>query len=244
MSTGNPIPGTSTGTNQSTATATSGNVTSSSGVTSIPLAPNVVQVNPKLKNNPILTGIKNVRWIFNDIVPDFVLGQTTCALYLTLRHHTQYPNYIYDRMQQVGKSYQLQVLLVLVDVMDPNALLKELAKVSIMADFTLICCWSVEEASRIVEQYKMFEKKSPAVIMEKQLANINGTEDKHKCIMEALSSIKSINKTDSLTLISHFESLERIVKSDGETLGLCPGLGPQKAEKLYQAFHKPFLRND
>ncbi|XP_015787701.1 DNA excision repair protein ERCC-1-like [Tetranychus urticae] len=208
------------------------------------LTPNVVQVNPRLKNNAILAGIKSVRWMFNDIVPDFILGQTTCALYMTLKHHTQYPHYIYDRMQQVGKSYQLQVLLVLVDVVDPNASLKELAKVSIMADFTLMCCWSPEEASRMIEHYKLFEKKSPAMIMEKQLANINGTEDKHKCVIEALSSVKSINKTDSLSLISNFESFEKIVKSDAETLGLCPGLGPLKAEKLYQAFHKPFIRSD
>jgi len=34
------------------------------------------------QGNPVLKHIRNVRWVFGDIVPDYLLGQTTCALYL------------------------------------------------------------------------------------------------------------------------------------------------------------------
>ena len=32
--------------------------------------------------NPLLKHIRNVKWIFSDINPDYLLGQTTCALCL------------------------------------------------------------------------------------------------------------------------------------------------------------------
>lgn len=30
----------------------------------------------------MLKFIRNVRWVYGDVVPDYILGQTTCALYL------------------------------------------------------------------------------------------------------------------------------------------------------------------
>ncbi len=34
------------------------------------------------KNNPVIKHVRNVSWEVGDIVPDFELGKTTCALYL------------------------------------------------------------------------------------------------------------------------------------------------------------------
>lgn len=34
------------------------------------------------KGNPLLKHIRNVRWAFADIVCDYLLGQSSCALYL------------------------------------------------------------------------------------------------------------------------------------------------------------------
>jgi len=34
------------------------------------------------KGNPVLKYIRNVPWEFGDIIPDYQLGQTSCALYL------------------------------------------------------------------------------------------------------------------------------------------------------------------
>ena len=36
------------------------------------------------KGNPVLKYVRNVPWEFGDIIPDYVLGQTTCALFLRL----------------------------------------------------------------------------------------------------------------------------------------------------------------
>jgi len=60
--------------------------------------------------------------------------------------------------------------------------------------------------------------------------------------VSALTTVRSINRTDATTLLATFGSLEKVVKATPETLGLCPGLGPQKANRLHRVLHQPFLR--
>ena len=58
--------------------------------------------------------------------------------------------------------------------------------------------------------------------------------------MDALTSIRSVNKTDATTLITVFGSLAEIVKASPEKLALCPGFGPQKAQRVHVALHAKF----
>ena len=64
------------------------------------------------RGNPLLKHIVNVPWEFGQIVPDYVMGPTTCAMFLSLRYHNLNPNYIHDRLKVLGKQYVLRVLLV------------------------------------------------------------------------------------------------------------------------------------
>uniref|UniRef100_A0A8C0AI99 ERCC excision repair 1, endonuclease non-catalytic subunit n=1 Tax=Bos mutus grunniens TaxID=30521 RepID=A0A8C0AI99_BOSMU len=105
---------------------------------------NSIIVSPRQRGNPVLRFVRNVPWEFGDVLPDYVLGQSTCALFLSLRYHNLHPDYIHQRLQSLGKSYALRVLLVQVDVKDPQQALKELAKMCILADCTLILAWRPE----------------------------------------------------------------------------------------------------
>ncbi|KAK1902973.1 DNA excision repair protein ERCC-1 [Dissostichus eleginoides] len=96
---------------------------------------------------------------------------------------------------------------------DPHHTLKELARICIMADCTLILAWSPEEAGRYLETYKSYEKK-PADLLKEQVEK------------NYLS-----------------QSVEGIISASKEDLVLCPGLGPQKARRLYDVLHKPFLKS-
>ncbi|KAM9851072.1 DNA excision repair protein ERCC-1 [Aulostomus maculatus] len=194
-------------------------------------------VSPRQRGNPVLKFVRSVPWEFGDVVPDYVLGQTTCALFLSLRYHNLNPSYIHDRLKQLGQSFTLRVLLVQVDVKDPHHALKELARICIMADCTLILAWSPEEAGRYLETYKSYEKK-PADLLKEQVE-----KDHLSKVTDCLTTVKSINKTDSLTLLSTFSSIEGIISAPIEDLVLCPGLGPQKARRLYDVLHKPFLKS-
>ncbi|PSN50432.1 DNA excision repair protein ERCC-1 [Blattella germanica] len=123
-----------------------------------------------------------------------------------------------------------------VDSKDPHHALKNLTRISLLTDVTLMLAWSPEEAGRIIETYKIFEHKPPDMIMESQ-----------KCgpylkLVNALTSVRSVNKTDATSLLRTFGSFEKIVRAPSETLGLCPGFGLQKAARLHNVLHQSFLR--
>lgn len=54
--------------------------------------------------------------------------------------------------------------------------------------------------------------------------------------------MRSVNKTDAMTLITRFGTLENIIKASEIRLAECPGFGVTKAKKLYTALHQPFLK--
>lgn len=81
-----------------------------------PMKTNCVLVNPKQRGNPILKSITNVPWEFDDsIIPDYVVGTTAGILFLSLRYHQLNPDYIHNRLKELGKRFELRVLLVQVD---------------------------------------------------------------------------------------------------------------------------------
>lgn len=41
-----------------------------------------ILVSPRQRGNPVLTNIKKVPWEYSDVPADFVMGLTTCALFL------------------------------------------------------------------------------------------------------------------------------------------------------------------
>jgi len=195
-----------------------------------------IQVSSRQRGNPILKSIRSVPWEFLDgMVPDYIIGPKICAFYLSVRYHTLNPNYIHERLKTFTGS-ELRVLLVQVDISEPHHALKQLMRISILADLTLMLAWSQEEAGKILETYKAFENKPPDMIMEK------ANPDPHSKLVDALTSVKSVNKTDAATLISVFGSLEGIVNASIEDLTLCQGFGPHKAQRLHKVLHQTFKR--
>lgn len=63
------------------------------------------------RGNPLLKHIRNVPYEYGEVVPDYVMGATTCAVFLSLRYHRLNPQYVHDRLKMLGQQYQLRVLL-------------------------------------------------------------------------------------------------------------------------------------
>ena len=198
-----------------------------------------ITVNERQRGNPLLKSFQINSYYFDKIIPDYIMGSKCCALFLSLKYHNMYPQYIYDRMNAIGSTYALRVLLVLIDVHDSNHSLKEMIKICSLSDFALMCAWSYEDAGHILDSYKCFEHKSPESIMDRKIVN---KTSHYQCNLDALTSIKTINKTDALSLLSTFSTLENIVRSTKLQLNVCPGLGSTKAEALCTFFTKPFKR--
>ena len=140
-------------------------------------------------------------------------------------------NYLNRRVSEIKGTFKLRVLLLLIDMEDSNIPVAEITQYALNNDLTLILVWSSEECARYLETYKSYEKKGlddiKYRVAENHLAQVS----------DFLTVIKSINKTDVVTLISNFKSLKAIANASLEELALCPGLGAKKVKNLYEAFH-------
>lgn len=200
-------------------------------------------VNPCQRGNPLLQHVRNVPWQYADkdsgMAPDYVMSATSCCLFLSLRYHALRPNYIYERVQNLRKSgqYTLRILLGLVDVKDPSHAVKELAKAALVADMTLLLAFSNEEAGTYIETFKSYKNKSAELIQKR--ANKNHSVR----LSETLASVKSINSTDSHTLLSQYKHLSAIANASEYDLALLPGIGGLKAKRLHNIFEQPFLKD-
>lgn len=199
-------------------------------------ARNAILVNRRQQGNPVLKHIKNVRWIYTDIVPDYILGQSSCALYLSLRYHLLHPDYIYFRIRELLKSFRLRIILCYVDVEDVVKPLHEVTKTALLHDCSLLCAWSLEECARYLETVKIYENKPADNIQERT------DHDYLSRLTSALMTVRHVNKTNVVTLGSTFGTLAATMGASMEELARCPGIGERKVKRLYDAFHEPFRR--
>lgn len=200
--------------------------------------PNAVLVNHRQKGNPVLKFFRNVRWQFADILPDYMLGQTTAALFLSLRYHLLKPEYIHGRMKSLrGGPFRVKALIVQVDTEDAVVPLSQVTKAAIGNEFTLFCGFSTAECARYMEILKSYEKR-PAESIQKDLGS-----DYTSRTASVLTTVRGVNKTDAKTLVDEFETVGGVFEASLEELQGCAGIGPKKALRLYEAFHAPFYRS-
>ena len=196
--------------------------------------PSAILVSTRQKGNPILNYVKSLPWEYSEIVCDYVLGKTTCALFLSLKYHRLHPEYIYSRIRALGKSYNLRILLTMVDIQNHEEALKELSKTSMINNLTLILCWSAQEAGRYLELFKSYEHASSASIRAHQATTYQ------ESLTEFVTTPRNINKTDAASLISNFGSLRAAVNAQPEELAMVPGWGDKKVKAWYGTLREPF----
>ena len=200
--------------------------------------PNVVLVSRSQNGNPLLRHVRCVRWAFADVLPDFVLGEHACAVFVSLRYHLLHPKYLATRVASLRRAFRTRAVLCLVDTEDAVKPLGEVNKIAAMGDCALLCAWSPEEAARYVETLKAFEKKSPDAIKERR------DSDYVSRLAGALTAVRGVNKVDASSLGANFGSLAGIMRAGAGTLAATPGLGPTKTKRLNEALHAPFKRRN
>ena len=188
-------------------------------------APSSILVSTRQKGNPSLNYIKSLPWEYGDIPADYVLGATTCALFLSLKYHRLHPEYIYSRIRALGHKYNLRILLAMVDIQNHEESLKELSKTSLINNLTLILCWSAQEAGRYLEMYKSYEHASPTSIRAHQSTSYS------EKVVEFITVPRSINKTDAASLVSAFGSVRAAVNARPEEIGEITGWGEKKVQR-------------
>lgn len=198
--------------------------------------PHVLYVSNKQRGNAILSFIRNVPWAYTDMVPDYIMSTTRCALFLSIRYHSLHPEYIHKRVASLRTDFALRVLLVLVDVKDNATVLAFLNKYAVTNKLTLVLAWSEEEAARYLETWKAFDGKDAALIQKKEQANFVDQ------VADFLGTCKGVNKTDSGQLLQQFSNVRSLMEASMDELGLVTGMGEVKVRRLHEAFTKPFSK--
>ncbi|PIL27463.1 hypothetical protein GSI_10612 [Ganoderma sinense ZZ0214-1] len=115
--------------------------------------------------------------------------------------------------------------------------IRELTKMCLINEITVVVAWNAEEAGYYLSTFKQFEHKPPDLIKERV------DKDYHSVLRTALTSISKVNKTDVETLRTSFGSFAAISKASSEQLQNLPGFGQVKAKRIQDAFNKPFRNN-
>lgn len=196
--------------------------------------PSAILVSTRQKGNPILNHVKLLPWEYADIPADFVVGLTTCALFLSLKYHRLHPEYIYSRVRLLAGKYNLRIVLVMVDIPNHEDPLKELSKTSIINNLTIILCWSAPEAAQYLELFKSSEYAQPTAIRSQQAQTYK------ESIEEFVTTPRAINKSDTASLISTFGSLQNAVNAQPEQISAVPGWGEKKVQQWCSAVREDF----
>jgi DNA excision repair protein ERCC-1 len=204
-------------------------------------AATVVFVSRRQTGNPLLKAVKNVSLEFRDgLVPDYVINASCCVLFLSVRYHLLHGGYLADRLARVKADdptpYKTTVVLCLVDVDDNEIALREINRVVLLSKCTLVLAWSWPEAARYIETLKAYENKSASLIKEKVDADFLPQAN------DVFTTVRSVNKTDVVTLLSTFGSVQGVLTASMEELSLCPGIGAKKVRHLLETFQEPFTK--
>lgn len=196
--------------------------------------PSSIIVSPRQKGNPILNAIKSMPWEYGDIPADYVLGVTTCALFLSLKYHRLHPEYIYTRIKQLQGKYNLRIVLCMVDIQNHEESLKELSKTSLINNVTLILSWSAAEGARYLEAFKTYENAAPTSIKQHQSTTYSDR------MVDFITTPRAINKTDAVSLVSQFGSIRTAVNARHEDVSGIAGWGEKKVQRWCAAVREPF----
>ncbi|KAM0286786.1 hypothetical protein ACHAQH_000806 [Verticillium albo-atrum] len=193
-----------------------------------------IQVSPRQRGNPVLASLRSLPWEYSDIPADFVLGLTTCALFLSLKYHRLHPEYIYQRIRNLQGKYNLRIILAMVDIQNHEDSLRELSKTSLVSNVTVILCWSAAEAARYLELYKSYEHANFSAIRGQQSSSYA------EKLVDFVTVPRSVNKADAIALVSTFGSLKDAINADAEQVGVIAGWGTIKVNKWIAAVDEPF----
>lgn len=214
-----------------------------------------VQVAQSQKGNPLLEcpSMKMTPWTFSgQILLDYYINATNQVLFLSLKYHKLRPEYIWRRITKLkgGTSSSdidvndqaLRVLLVVVDIDSPQDSLRSLLVICIKNDLTLVIAWSFEEAGNYIAYLKLNE-----MARSKVASSIQGVKkaDYNSQILDTLTTVRAVNKTDVANLLANCKSFREIVLASTNEDGLkqIPGLGNRKVQNLNAVFSNPFVFN-
>lgn len=122
----------------------------------------------------------------------------------------------------------------MVDISNHEDSLRELSKTSLINNVTLILCWSSAEGGRYLELFKTYENAAPTSIKQHQSTKYGDR------MIDFVTTPRSINKTDAVSLVSQFGTLRTAVNARHEDVAMVAGWGERKCQQWCGSVREPF----
>ena len=185
-----------------------------------------VNVNQNQHGNPILNHIIQVPYnIVEELSVDFAPNQVTGMFFLSLSYHRLHPEYVEGKLKE-NLPFKLKILLLKLDVGDYASTLKDLYVLATQYKFKCMVGSNIQECGSIIEQFCIYANKPADFLMPR--TNSEYLDQ----VQTALTSIKGVNKSDALTLITNFKSISKLAKATKEELAECPGIADVKIHRI------------
>lgn len=150
----------------------------------------VIKVNSHQRGNNVLDFLTQVRWSFYDtLTTDYEIENFISVLFLSLRFHTQKPDYIFSRLNQL-REYKVQILLILIDLQNYEEYLKEF----VVLDHQIFYCFSNDEAAKYLAALDLNAHRSTDILKQKYSHDL----DERK--QEFIIKFPKLNKNDAKKL--------------------------------------------
>lgn len=193
----------------------------------------------QIHGNPLMEEIKKVPRInyevSKEIMADYVTGYTSCVLLLSLKYHGLHPDYIDTRINRLGNSHDLKVLLVIIDVDNSSESLKELTRMTVNKDITIIAAGTFREAADYVVGLFKQQQRPPTLL---QKAPKESYKDQ---ITDVSTKVRNVSSANMFTLAAKYGSLKSAIEnSTSEDIDQLPGWGEKKAQAFHRAFNDSF----
>ncbi|VDL73022.1 unnamed protein product [Nippostrongylus brasiliensis] len=155
-------------------------------------------------------------------------------------YHKLHPNYILTRLSgKEENKYACRILLTLCNVDEPRYTLRELNLLCYRMDWTIVLCYSVEEAAEYIENLKFADTRDPT-FKKPVFVPVDERTALQNAAVGILTGARSVTKADAQRLLFNFGTLKAISEASEEQLALCPGLGPIRAKNLFNYLRTPF----
>mmetsp|Transcript_60658 Transcript_60658/g.113323 ORF Transcript_60658/g.113323 Transcript_60658/m.113323 type:complete len:217 (-) Transcript_60658:192-842(-) len=188
------------------------------------------------QQNPMLNCVRSTLIEFVDDLPaDFLAGPETAVLFISLKFQRLHPDYLSGRAKALG-DFRNRVLLCRVDLDNPDEPLEQVTSAAFHGKLSLLLAWTDAEAAAYLETLHRYQSKGAEALK----SRVQQGDDRAR-LLEVLTTMKGINKSNATSLASHFGSFAQITKASEEEFLRCSGIGDKKVKQLTNVLHKPFF---
>ncbi|CAE7651144.1 ERCC1 [Symbiodinium pilosum] len=192
------------------------------------------------QQNPIVNCVRSTHVDFvedTDLKPDFLVGPETAVIFISLQFQRLHQEYLNGRVKSLG-DFRNRVLLCRVDLDQPEEALEQVTLTAFHGKLSLLLAWTDAEAAAYLETLHRFQSKGAEALRSRVTQGDNRAR-----LLEVLTTIKGVNKSDAALLASQFGSFAQITRATEKEFLRCSGIGDKKVKQLTSVLHKPFFPN-